>query len=491
MNPWLAGDPVRGDLRRAAIHALHVAQETAARVPAYARFLRLAGYDPGRLRGLDDFQRLPLTDHASYLARYPIEQRCREGERPQMHLVMLGPGASLWPRFPDQDRALLQTYVAMLHEHFRVRERWTLLIVNLAAGAWRAGLLGPELAQRLFAEQRICGTVATPGLSVGDTLLVVRQLGHHYDQIILVGYPSLLTELLEAGARHGLDWSALNVGLCIGGEPLAEPQRDRLLDWIGKDPERLEGLFALYGSAEVGGLLGYETPLCLLVRRLCARVPALARSLFGGAALATLVQYDPLDHFLETCQGEIVLTTRGGVPLVRYNTHDRGGLLSFEELVARCRAHGLDLAAELRARGHDPQRVRPLPLLYAHGRPDAVVVRGATVDAEQVRRVLERPSLRLVLSGRFQLGAVENPPGCTVLRIIAELREGMAPREELRRLCQYTVLRELQRLNTEFRAVYTAAAGRLEVELVLAPHGTLRPVGPTAPRTPQAVARLG
>ena len=35
-------------LRRAEVRALRVAQEAAAHVPAYARFLRLAGYDPAK-----------------------------------------------------------------------------------------------------------------------------------------------------------------------------------------------------------------------------------------------------------------------------------------------------------------------------------------------------------------------------------------------------------------------------------------------------------
>jgi len=470
----LAGEPAHGALRRAAVHALYVAQETAARVPAYARFLRLAGYEPACLRTLDDFRRLPLTDQASYLTRYPLEERCRAGALAHPHTVALGAGGAatplLWPRFPEQDRALLHACGALLQEHASFRQRWTLLLVVVPVGTWVSGLPLAELAPRLFAEQEVRGAAVTPGLSVEDTLHHVGQLGRHYDQVVLAGAPATLTEVLEAGARSGLDWSALHAGLLLLGEDATETQRERLLARIGRGPDQLQGLCGLYSSLEAGGLVGHETVLCRLVRRLCARDPALARALFGNARLPLLVQYDPFRHFLEVHEGTLVLTTRGGMPLVRYHTRERGGLLDFDELLARCRAHGHDLLAALGRRGLGPATVRPLPFVYTYGRADAVSVRGALVSAEQVRAILQRPALHAALSGRCHLQADTEPDGRTVLRVAVELRPGVAPREELRRLYHYTLLRELRRRNPEFGGVYTAATGRVALDLLLVPH---------------------
>ena len=137
------------------MRALRVAQETAAQVPAYARFLRLAGYDPSRLRSFADFCALPIMDKPSYLARFRVEQRCRRADLARAHHVTLSSGASgaptLWPRFPEQVAETLAGYTALLQDHFRVRERWTLLVVNLALGSWQAGMLIAEVGQRLFA----------------------------------------------------------------------------------------------------------------------------------------------------------------------------------------------------------------------------------------------------------------------------------------------------------------------------------------------------
>lgn len=479
----------RGALfQRAAVHALYVARETAARVPAYARFLRLAGFDPRRLRGPDDFGQLPLTDAASYLAPFAVAERCREGGLARAQALALGAGGAasptLWPRFPEQDRALLQACGALLHEHFRLRERWTLLLLATPVGTWLGGLPLAELAPRLFADQEARGSVVTPGLAVAEALHCVRQLGRYYDQVVLAGAPATLAELLDAGARGGIDWPALHTGLLLLGEDAAETERARLLERTGRAPDALQGLCGLYSSLEAGGIVGYETIACRLVRRLCARDPALARALFGSARLPLLVQYDPFRYFLEVYEDTLVLTTRGGMPLVRYNTHDRGGLLRCEELVARCRARGIDLAAELRALGS--AGLQPLPFVYTHGRADAVSVRGALVSAAQLRAILERPSLRLALSGRFQFQVDTISDGRTVLRVACELRPGVPPREELRRLYRYTLLRELQRGNPEFCGVYTAAAGRVELDLLLVAHASAEGATASAPPADQA-----
>src|SRR5947199_3681699 len=138
-----SGSPESRAPHQAETHALRVAQEAAAHVPAYARFLRLAGYDASRLRSFAEFCALPTMDKPSYLTRYSLEQRCRRGDLARAHIVTLSSGSTgqpvLWPRFPEQDAVLQDGFMTMLQEHFRIRERWTLLVVTLAMGSWVAG----------------------------------------------------------------------------------------------------------------------------------------------------------------------------------------------------------------------------------------------------------------------------------------------------------------------------------------------------------------
>jgi len=468
--------PARITARQAETRALRVAQEAAALVPAYGRFLRLAGYDANRLRSLADFAALPVMDKASYLARYPVEQRVRRGDLAHAHIVTLSSGASgsptLWPRFPDQDAAQLAALTSVFDEHLRIRERWTLLIVNLAMGAWVAGTLVAEMGQRMFSQPGVRGTVVTPGVNQDETLRFVEQLSRHYDQTFIIGYAAPLTALLEEGQRRGIDWPALNGTLCSGSEFVSEGQRERLAQLLGKNVDRLEAFFGIFGSAEGGGALGYESHLCLLIRRLCARTPGLAQALFDSSVVPSLNQYDPLSHFLEVDHGEIVLTARGGVPIIRYNTHDRGGLLTMEDVVARCRAFGYDLRQELEKRGFGPAYFRPLPFMYAFGRSDAVALHGANVYVDQLTDVLAQPALRASNTGHFRLAGTDHPDGRATLRVEVELGASVAPSDELRALYQHSVVQGLQRVSSEFRTVYEAARGRIAVEIELLPFGS-------------------
>jgi phenylacetate-CoA ligase len=472
--------------RQAELSALRVAQEAAAHVPAYARFLRLAGYDVSRLRSFADFCQLPVADKASYLARYPLIDRCRDRELARAHIITLSSGsagpATLWPRFPEQDEALWLGITTVLQEHFHIRERWTLVVMAQAVGAWGFATSMIQVCQRLFSQPGMRGTVVTPGLNQEEVLRFIEQLAPHYDQTILVSYPAVIPGLIERGVREGISWPELNVNVLVGGETFSDGLRERVLGRIGKDPERLEGFVSQFGASEVAGIVGYETHLCLLIRRLCIRTPALTEALFGSPVLPSLNQYNPLRSFLQLENGEVTLTIRGAVPLIRYNTHDRGGLLTLKDVEARCRAHGYDLLAELQARGFGPNAYRPLPFLYVFGRSDAVIVHGGNVYRDDVAYVLDQRDLLASNSGNFDLSVETDADGRTVLRAQVELGAGVEATAALRSQYQQRLIQGLQQVNSIFRAVYTASEGQIAVEVELVPFGMMVLRGPKRER---------
>jgi phenylacetate-CoA ligase len=413
-------------------------------------------------------------DKDTYLARYPIAQRSHRGEVGQAHLVSLSSGSSgvamLWPRRPVQDTDMVAAIQEVLEEHFRIRERRTLLVIGIPLGAWVAGTLMAAVGQQLFSQPGIEGTVVTPGPDPEAVLQFVQHLGSQYDQTIFTG--TALPVILAEGARRGIDWPALNAGALMGGEWLSQERRERILHGLGRDPDRLEGFAGLFVSAEAGGLIGYETRLCLLLRRLCVQTPALAQALFGSMVLPSFHQYDPGRAFLEVEAGEIVLTKPGPVPLVRYNTHDCGGLLTIEAVVGCCRDHGYDLVAELQARGLGPPALCPRPFLYVFGRSDAVIIQRANVSVHHVAHVLEGPELHAFASGNFELGASTDADGRATLHVTVELRDGIEATDALRARFQPRIVQGLVKMNSEFRDAYRSAAGRLAVVVELVPYGS-------------------
>ena len=124
--------------RRAETAALRVAQEAAAHVPAYGRFLRLHGYDVGQLRGFADFCALPVSDRETYVSRYPLADRCLGGELPRAYTVVRSSGTTgagtFWPRLPAQSVGNNAGVRANLQEHFLIERRHTLLVVAAAMG---------------------------------------------------------------------------------------------------------------------------------------------------------------------------------------------------------------------------------------------------------------------------------------------------------------------------------------------------------------------
>jgi phenylacetate-CoA ligase len=460
--------------RQAEIYALRIAQQAAAQVPAYAAFLRRAGYNPVRLSDGADFRDLPVMDKDTYLARYPLEQRSLRGDVGQAYFVTLSSGSSgaatLWPRWPEQDTAMVAAFEEVLQEHFRIREQRTLLVIGIPLGAWVAGTLMADVGQRLFSRPGIEGTVVTPGPDPEAVLHFVEQLSSHYDQTIFTG--TTLPVILAEGARRGIHWPALNAGALMGGEWLSQERRERILQGLGRSTDRLEGFVGLFVSAEAGGLVGYETRLCLLLRRLCVQTPALAQALFGSTVLPSIHQYAPRRAFLEVEEGEIVLTKPGPVPLVRYNTHDRGGLLTIEAVARSCRDHGYDPVAELHARGLGPEALCPRPFLYVFGRSDAVIVQRANVSVHHVAHVLEGNELHAFASGHFELGASTDADGRATLHVTVELRDGVEATDALRARVHSQLVQGLLAVNSELRDAFRSAAGRLAVDVELVPAGS-------------------
>ncbi|HLH25213.1 MAG TPA: hypothetical protein VK066_22045 [Chloroflexota bacterium] len=473
------GHPASRAAQRA---ALRVAQEAAAHVPAYGRFLRRAGYDADRLRTFADFCQLPTMDKASYLQRYSLGERCRQADLTRAYITVASSGtsggATLWPRYPEQEPATIAGVRTLLQEHFRILDLATLVVIAAATGPW-AYATGMTLAtQRIFAEPGVCGTVVTPGLNQDETLRFIAELGPHYDQVLLVSYPALVPSLLEAGSRRGIDWPSLAVSVLTMGEGATEAQREAILRQLGADAGSLRGFVNAFSATEAAGVIGYESRLCLLLRRLCIEQPALAKALFGTPILPSINQYNPLGYFLETSGDEVLLTMRGAVPLIRYNTHDRGGLLSFAEVITICRAHGYDLQEEWRQRQGGPVTMRPAPFFYVHGRSDAVILHGGNVYLDEIAHVLEQPPLGASNTGHFEVSQAASADGQVTLRLVVELREGISPGEGLSTQYERDFLAGLRSVSPRFQAAYDASQGRAKVVVTLVPHGRMAGSGP-------------
>lgn len=438
-------------------HLLDLFHKTAETVPAYRKFLREHGIAPGEITTMADFRTLPLADKASYHRKYPLPELCRDGTFAGCDMIAVSSGSSgqptIWPRALEDELHVARRFETVLVDAFEADRRSTLAVVSFPLGTWVGGLFTTACVRHLAAKG--CPiTVVAPGNNKAEILRVLPELAPHFEQVVLLGYPPFVKDVVDTGLAEGLDWPAYAIKLVLAGEVFSEQWRDLVGQRAGvTDPVR--HIASLYGTADAG-VLGTETPLSVAIRRFFADRPELAREVFGDARLPTLVQYDPASRFFEVHEGTLLFSADGGIPLIRYHIADDGGLLPHAELLALCARHGFT-----------PPPGPELPFVYVFGRSlFTVSFFGANVYPENVTVGLEQPGISDTVTGKFVIEAVEDEDRDRRLRITVET----APGATADAAAIATAVREqLVRLNSEF--AHYVPEERQQPDVVLRPAG--------------------
>ncbi|MEZ0072468.1 phenylacetate--CoA ligase family protein [Planotetraspora sp. GP83] len=426
-------------------------QRVARTVPAYAEFLRAHDVDPGTIRTFDDFAGLPLTTKDTYTRRYALPGLCRDGRIGDMIAVSSGSTGepSFWPRSAADEIVIAERF-AQVFDAFGARERRTLAVVCFALGTWVGGLFTLACCRHLAARGYPVTAVA-PGNNPAEIQRVVPQLAPHFDQVVLLGYPPFLKDVVDAG---GVPWASYDVKLVMAGEVFSEEWRGLMARRTGMTDPRF-ATASLYGTADAG-VLGNETPLSIDIRRFLAGRPDVARELFGDPRLPTLVQYDPRVRFFEEVDGTLLFTGDNGVPLIRYHIADEGGVTSHDDMLAFLAGHGFRPSVE----GPD------LPFVHVFGRSHFTVsYYGANVYPENVSVGLEQPSVSDSVTGKFVLEVTEDADRDRRLQITVELAPGTTASPELAERIGESVVTHLLRLNSEFANYVPPAKQRPVVRL--------------------------
>jgi phenylacetate-CoA ligase len=423
-----------------------------ASVPAYRDFLRTHGVDPAEVRTLEDFHGLPLLTKENYHRRYPLPDLCRDGKLGDMIAVSSGSSGepTIWPRSAADEAAISARFLQVLVDGFRADERTTLAVVCFPLGTWVGGLFTLSCLRHLSVQGNPITSVA-PGNNKAEILRVIPELGRYVDQVVLLGYPPFVKDVIDSAP---FDWGPYQVKLVLAGEVFSEEWRSLVGERAAMaDPVRDSA--SLYGTADAG-VLGNETPFSVSVRRFLAADPGAASELFGSSRLPTLVQYDPASRYFEAHDGRLVFSGDNGIPLIRYGIADEGGVLTRDEVLEFCARHAFT-----------PEPGPDQPFVYVFGRSlFTVSFFGANVYPENVTVGLEQPGVSDWVTGKFVLETVENADRDTELRVTVEL----APdRTGDPAVVAESIRAQLVRLNSEF-AHYVPAGRQL-------PHVELRPAG--------------
>jgi phenylacetate-CoA ligase len=458
-------------------NAVNLFHSVAQEVPAYRAFLNEHGIDPTTIHTFDDFQNLPLTNKQNYLAHHSLAGLCRGGSLKNCDMLAVSSGSTgqptIWPRSISDEFAIARRFEQAFYDSFRADERRTLAIVCFALGTWVGGMYTASCCRHLAARGYPI-TVVTPGNNIAEILRVVERLGADFEQIVLLGYPPFLKDVIDRGLASAVDWPRYRPKLVMAGEVFSEEWRTLVGRRLGSTEPCFDSA-SLYGTADAG-VLGNETPLSVCIRRFLAELPEAARELFGESRLPTLVQYDPRVRFFEVRDGTLLFSGDNGAPLVRYHIADSGGLIGYAEMLAFLERHGFDPLPALR-RASD-RGVRPLPFAYVFGRADFTISYfGANVYPENVTVGLEQAPIDQWVTGKFVMQAREDDDRNRYLSIVVELGPGVSPDDDRVALIADSVQRTLLRLNSEFAHYVPTDRQRPRIELAALGDPAYFPIG--------------
>ncbi len=434
--------------------------DSAEHVPAYKKFLAAHRIEPATIRTMDDYHRLPLLTKAEYMRAHALPERCRDGRLAAHDMVAVSSGSTgtalVWPRRLEQELDIAYRFEQVMHG-FEADRRRTLAVVCFALGTWVGGMYTAACCRHL-ALKGYPITVATPGNKKEEIFRVVQELAPHYQQVVLLGYPPFIKDVLEGAGAQGIDWSPQNLKLVFAGEVFSEEWRSLVCERSGAADPRY-ATASLYGTAD-GGVLGCETPLSIAIRRFYAQQPQAAREAFGESRLPTLVQYDPSSRYFEVVDDTLVVSGDNGVPLIRYHIADKGGVYAYDELLAKVRAAGGDPLRGLERGACN------LPFVYLFGRADFTVsYYGANIYPENISVGLELDEICDWVSGKFVMQVSDHTGSSKGLEIVVELLPDVTDDELKREVIADSVLTQLLRLNSEYANYVPAEHQRPQITL--------------------------
>ncbi len=454
--------------------ALQLFHQVRTQVPAYTKFLEAEHVNPDTIQSFAQFRTLPITNKRNYYHAFPLPELCRFGRLEDCDMLAVSSGSTgeptVWPRFITDEVGTLRRFEQVLVEGFEADAKRTLAVVCFALGSWVGGMYTTSACRQLAAKGYPI-SVVTPGNNFQEILRVVPKLAPLFKQVVLLGYPPFLKDVIERGAAMGIPWSDYSVKLVMAGEVFSEAWRTLLAQRLGHtEPEHMSA--SLYGTADAG-VLANETPAAILVRRALAARPELLPEVFGQPRLPTLCQYDPRHRFFEEHEGALLFSGDGGVPLIRYDILDRGGVISHAAMLEFAGSKGFLDEALYR----ELQRFK-LPFVYVFGRDSfAVSFYGANVYPENVSIGLEQPLVERAVTGKFVLEVVDDPKHDRELRVTVELAPGRSDDGRLEVDLAKSIGEHLLRVNSEFANYVPQSRQTVAVRLLPAGDPSYFPVG--------------
>jgi len=436
--------------------ALFLFHKAAEEVPAYRDFLKKNKINHEKIKNSSDFGLIPWTDKKNYITNYPLQARTWGGRIEKSSLVAVSSGTTgaptFWPRGYLQESEAAVIHELIYRYLFRIDRHRTLLLIGFPMGVYVSGIatLLPSLAVA-----NKCGmTVVSVGNNKQELLRVVRSLAPDYDQIVLVGHPFFIKDVVETGKEDGFPWAKKRLRMMFCSEGFSEEWRQYVLREAGMSSS--ETIISTYGASEFL-LIGHETPFTIALREKLEEDRSLQERIMEDGPLPSLFQYNPLFRFIEAAGNELLFTSASGLPLIRFNLHDSGRIISLKEI-----------------RNLLPRAPRPrwnLPLVALKGRSDRTVIfYAANIYPEHIHAALNHAPLLKKITGKFVMRKDYWKNMDEYLEINVELRHNAKGSDVMKRQIETHLVKILKEINMEYLFLCNNLEKDLRPRVVLWPY---------------------
>lgn len=460
--------------------SLQLFQKAAREIPAYKKFLDAQGCNPDQIKSLDDFARIPISNKKSYLQQFTYKDLIWEDEQQGPLWFCSTSGSTGLPYyFPRRDELAWRgsLFIEDYLKYSSYGSGNTLVLMGFGMGVWIGGLI--TLRSFEIAAERMKAPVyfLPTGYNKTEIFKALKQLSPQFDQTVLVGYPPFVKEVVDEAESEGIDLKKLKLRLMFAAEAFTETFRNYVCQKAGIKNTLLDTL-NIYGTADMGAMAN-ETPLSILVRQLALEEPLLYRDMFGQIEKTpTLAQYNPELIEFEEVDGELVITSDGALPLVRYAIGDHGGIFTYnhvEQLLAR---YNVDLSAEIKKAGIE-HISHQQPFVFVYERTDlSATLHGIIIYPEFIKEGLLKSKLTPYFTERFTMATKHDIHHNQFLQVNVELQKDIEPSEKLEHLAVKIVRDTLIEKSSEFAEVSKSKASQKLIHIVLWPHGHPRYFAP-------------
>lgn len=453
----LQNEPEERWLYRGRVRSLQLFHAMAQRVPAYKDFLKSNGFSPAEVKDYGDFKKIPPIDKDNYLRKYPKNMLCWDGEFARGQWVISSTSGSTgqpyyFPREHSQDWQYAISAELYLRNNFQVQRRSTLYVVAFPMGAWIGGLFTYG-ALKIAAENGDYNlSIITPGIHKQEVINAIKQLGKDFDQVIIGAYAPFLKDILDDGVRQGIDWSDYNLGFVFSAEAFTEKFRDYVTK-MAKPKDELRYTLNHYGTVDLG-TMAHETPETILARRHLVQKNSLEVLLPEKIRQPTLAQYNPeLFHF-EEINNNLLCTAYSGIPLVRYDLKDYGGVITRTEAHEKLRKHGFDIQRAAYNAGI-ADTLWNLPYVYVYERNDfSASYYAFIVYPDTIRRPLQQDVFHRYVTGKFTMLVDYTDTGRQRLNIHIETKPAVVFSDSVRSKLLDTIHNNLMTESSEYRETF-------------------------------------